>query len=98
MIEDIHSDGTKLILWQIPVSKHLEKGVTDEQNALDKQYMIDKGYCVRNGDGSPYKVKPWWFTDSLVIDFTSAEAGTWWMDKRKYLIDEGGLWVASSDA
>ena len=88
MIEDIHSDDTRLILWQIPVSKHLEEGVTCEQNARDKQYMIDKGYCVLNEDGSPYKVKPWWFTDSLVIDFTNPEAAEWWMDKRKYLIDE----------
>lgn len=88
MADDIHSDDTKLILWQIPVSKHLEEGVRCRQNELDKQYMIDKGYCVRNEDGSPYEVKPWWFTDSLVIDFTSPEASQWWMDKRAYLIDE----------
>lgn len=91
MINDIHSDGTKLILWQIPVSKKLEPGVTCEQNAKDKQYMIDKGYCVKNEDGSPYLVKPWWFTDSLVVDFTSEEATEWWMKKREYLIDELGI-------
>jgi alpha-D-xyloside xylohydrolase len=88
MADDIHSNDTKLILWQIPVSKHLEEGVTCRQNELDKQFMIDKGYCVRNEDGTPYKVKPWWFTDSLVIDFTNPEASQWWMDKRRYLIDE----------
>ncbi|MDC7234293.1 MAG: glycoside hydrolase family 31 protein [Spirochaetales bacterium] len=88
MVEDIHKDGTKLILWQIPVSKHLEDGVKCRQNEVDKQYMVDKGYCVKNQDGSPYTVKPWWFTHSLVIDFTNPEATDWWMDKRRYLIDE----------
>lgn len=91
MIDDIHSDETKIILWQIPVSKKLEPGVTCEQNAQDKQYMIDKGYCVKNEDGSPYLVKPWWFTDSLVVDFTSKEATDWWMKKREYLIDDLGI-------
>jgi alpha-glucosidase (family GH31 glycosyl hydrolase) len=91
MSEDIHSDDTKLILWQIPVLKKLEEDVTCEQNARDRQYMIEKNFCVMDGNGRPYKVKPWWFTGSLVIDFTSKEATEWWLRKREYLIDEMGI-------
>lgn len=91
MIEDIHRDGTKLILWQIPVLRHLEENVVCEQNANDRECMIKNKYCVEDESGNPYLVKPWWFTDSLVIDFTSTEATEWWLKKREYLIDELGI-------
>lgn len=91
MIDEIHRDDTKLILWQIPVLKKLEGGVICEQNAMDLQYLIDKKYCVMDGSGKPYKVKPWWFKGSLVIDFTNKVATEWWLKKREYLIDDLGI-------
>ncbi len=91
MVEEIHRDNTKLVLWQIPVLKKLEEGISCEQNAMDLQYMIDKNYCVLDGTDKPYKVKPWWFAGSLVIDFTNSEATKWWLKKREYLIDDLGI-------
>lgn len=88
MIKDIHRDGTRLILWQIPVLKKLEENVTCEQNDNDLRYMIEKKYCVMDGNDEPYQVKPWWFTGSPVIDFTNEEATEWWLKKREYLIDD----------
>lgn len=36
----------------------------------------------------PYRMPEGWFTDSLLMDYTSEEACEWWMKKRQYLVDE----------
>jgi len=96
MIDDLHKGGIRLVLWQIPVLKRLkpdqlEATVSQLQLAADEEYMIKKGFCVQNLDGSPYRVRPLWFHDSLLLDVTNPEAVQWWMSKRTYLLEELGV-------
>ncbi|WP_163539853.1 TIM-barrel domain-containing protein [Gracilibacillus sp. YIM 98692] len=88
MVQDLHDNHLKLILWQIPIQKYLNK----QQHPLkdqDEQYMIDQGYVVKNPDGTPYRIPENWFTNSLIMDFTNEEAKQWWFAKRQYLLDIG---------
>jgi len=93
MAEHLHDQGLKLILWQIPVLKHLfprdlERYGPNEQHDRDEAYMIEQGYCVKTADGEPYRVPPIWFAQSLVWDVTHQEGVNWWLSKRQYLLDE----------
>lgn len=90
MIEELHHLGIHLVLWQIPVMKHLE-GEQHTQHDLDEAYMLHQGYHVRWPDGAPYRVRPFWFHDSLLLDTTNPAAVDWWMAKRAYLLDELGV-------
>lgn len=96
MSDQLHEVGLKLILWQIPVLKHLfpediEQYGQNPQHDLDEVFMIEKGYCVHDEDGNPYRVPPIWFANSLVLDVTNPEAVNWWLSKRQYLLDEIGI-------
>jgi len=86
MIRELHENGLHILLWQIPVCKHSERG--HHQSMLDQEHMIENGYCVHDQFGMPYQVKPPWFEGSLVLDFTNKAASDWWMSKRAYLLDE----------
>ena len=86
MIDELHREGIRVLLWQIPILKHLERAQTQNRNDLD--HMVSSGYAVKTDQGTPYRVRPWWFTDGHVIDFTNPEAAAWWMSKRQYLLDE----------
>lgn len=88
MIDYIHDNKMKLLLWQIPVQKYLNKQ-SHPLKDLDEEYMIEKGYVVKNPDGTPYRIPEGWFTGSLIIDFSNEEARDWWFRKRQYLIDIG---------
>lgn len=89
MIDEFHERGVRVLLWQIPVQKKLD--VPHSQHDADEEHMIEQGYAIRNGDGSPYRNKGWWFTDGLVLDVTYREACDWWFSKRQYLFDELGI-------
>lgn len=89
MIEKLHSQGIKLVLWQIPVVK-----ATDDENPqhrLDEEYVKSNGLCAMDEQGEPYKVRPGWFRDSLLADFTNPETAPWWMSRREYLLKEMGV-------
>ena len=88
MVEDLHNENLKLILWQIPIQKYLNKQHHPLKDQ-DERYMIDKGYVVTNKDGTPYRIPENWFTNSLIMDFSHEEGRTWWFQKRQYLIDLG---------
>lgn len=90
MVQDLHDNGLKCVLWQWPGVKHL-KGIQHLQKDSDEAYMIEKGYCVHNQDGSVYRKPEGWFKDCLILDFTNEEAKKWWFGKRKYLVDEIGI-------
>lgn len=90
MIDELHRQGIRLLLWQNPVQKNLG-GEQHAQQDIDEAYMLEKGYCLRWPDGSPYRVRPFWFHDSLLLDFTNPAAVDWWMSKRAYLLDELGV-------
>lgn len=93
MIDELHNHGIRLVLWQIPAYKRkFEPDQTpDEQHAIDGAYMIKKGYAARNADGTPYEIRSPWFGRGYLPDFTSPQATAWWMDKRRYLVEEMGV-------
>lgn len=86
----VNENGLKLVLWQIPVVKY-ERSPHCEQLDLDTEYAINQGLCVKNADGSPYRITEMWFGNSLIPDFTNPETLRWWFDKRKYLVSELGV-------
>ncbi|WP_315079079.1 TIM-barrel domain-containing protein [uncultured Clostridium sp.] len=90
LVEYLHDNELKCILWQIPIIKYMN-GLHHLQKDNDENYMINNGYCVKNEDGTPYRMPEGWFTDSILFDYTSEEASNWWFDKRKYLIDDIGI-------
>jgi len=89
MIDFIHKNNLKFILWQIPTIKHLREGEENKQHAQDELYAMEKGFCVTNEDGTPYRITGGgWFANSLLIDFSNPEAKEWWFSKRRYLIED----------
>lgn len=90
MVDYIHSNGMKLVLWQVPVIKYV-KDTDNEQHIADEEYVIKAGFCVSNNDGSPYRIPDNWFSGSLIPDFTSPAAVDWWFKKRRYLIKDLGV-------
>lgn len=89
MVEAIHRQGMRVLLWQIPVQKYLDE--PHRQKDLDETYMIEKGYCVREKEGSPYRISGLWFKRGLVVDFTNPQTAEWWLSKREYLPKEVGI-------
>ncbi|MDF2733076.1 MAG: putative glycosidase [Desertimonas sp.] len=89
MVDRLHELGVKVLLWQIPLVP------TDRdpagQVAVDAATMIERGYCVRDGDGLPYRNRGWWFPGALLVDWTNSEAAEWWLSKRRYMLDEVGI-------
>ncbi|MDD4310939.1 MAG: glycoside hydrolase family 31 protein [Eubacteriales bacterium] len=89
MIERMHRMGIKLVLWQIPALKQLEKGEVCPQHDRDDAYALEQGFVVENADGTPYRIPRQWFIGAHVPDFTVPELCSWWMEKRRYLLEMG---------
>ena len=88
MVGKIHADGLKLLLWQPPIQKYMD-GIPHAQRDLDEQTMLERGYAVMRQNGEAYRVPPFeWFKNSSVPDFTNPAARRWWLEKRRYLLDE----------
>ncbi|KRF28110.1 TIM-barrel domain-containing protein [Paenibacillus sp. Soil787] len=90
MVEELHEQGLKVLLWQIPIHKHMY-GVAHGQRDQDEITLLEQGYCVKTADGEPYTLPYNWFKDCHIIDFTNPEAAKWWFNKRQYLADEIGV-------
>ena len=90
LMDDLHAEGLRVILWQIPVIKHVTS-LLHRQKRADETHAIANNYVIRNADGSPYRLPEGWFKDGLLIDFTNPDARRWWFDKRAYLRDELGV-------
>ncbi len=86
LIDFIHSNDMKILLWQIPIEKYLNK--PHPQKDADESYMIEKGFCAKESDGNPYRIPGRWFNNGLLIDFTNKEAKEWWLSKRRYLLED----------
>jgi alpha-glucosidase (family GH31 glycosyl hydrolase) len=87
MVQTLHDNGLKLVLWQIPVLKYTPDPYTQKDN--DEQYMIQQNYAVSDGHGGQYRIPDsGWFGNSLLLDFTNPAAVNWWMSKRSYLFDD----------
>lgn len=89
MIDELHRLGIWLVLWQIPVLKKIDQ--PHPQHDADSAYALSHDFCISEADGSPYKVRPFWFHDSLLWDPSNPESAKWWMDKRAYLLEEMGV-------
>ncbi|TAH75063.1 MAG: hypothetical protein EWM47_00720, partial [Anaerolineaceae bacterium] len=90
MINKLHENNVKVLLWQIPVLKHSASATI--QSLRDQDYAIKQGYVLKNKDKSPYRLPDGtWFGNSLLVDFTSREATEWFMSKRQYLLKELGI-------
>lgn len=87
MAKTLRDSGLHLVLWQIPVIKPAAQS-DSAQLRQDEREAVEKGYCVRNADGTPYRIPDRWFAGSLLLDFTNSEAVNWWLEKRAYLCDE----------
>jgi alpha-glucosidase (family GH31 glycosyl hydrolase) len=86
LVDDLHERGAKVVLWQIPLA-----GSHPGQAAADVDTMVERAYCVADADGAPYRNPGGWFRDALLLDFTNDEATRWWLEKRRYLVEEVGV-------
>jgi alpha-glucosidase (family GH31 glycosyl hydrolase) len=89
MVDELHSRGIKLLLWQIPLLK--ARPAPGSQAASDQEVMVKRSYAVRQAEGRPYRNRGWWFPGALMPDFTSVAAREWWLAKRRYLVNELGV-------
>lgn len=89
MIDRLHEENIRLVLWQIPVWK-AQEGAYSPQLALDREYAVSNRLCVMNQDGTPYEIPEGnWFAGSMIPDFTKEETRAFWFGKRQYLSDMG---------
>jgi alpha-glucosidase (family GH31 glycosyl hydrolase) len=89
MVDWLHENGIKILLWQIPVMKILEQ--PHPQHEADRAYFEQEGLGVKEADGSLHKVRPFWFRGGYLWDVTNPAARDWWLSKRAYLMDEIGI-------
>ena len=90
MIQTLKEKGIHTVLWQIPVLKKMEKGKSHPVLKEDSEYAIKRDLCVKNQDGSLYRIpEEHWFSGSLLPDFSKKETRDWWFSKRQYLLDMG---------
>jgi alpha-glucosidase (family GH31 glycosyl hydrolase) len=87
MVDELHSRGIKVILWQIPLLKtaRTEDGL-HRQVLAEGEAMIREGHAVREADGTAYLNRGWWFPKSLMPDLSTQPARDWWTEKRRYLV------------
>lgn len=93
LVEWLHEQGVRVLLWQIPV---LPVEVPDDRHgarqlAHDRRALVRHDFAVREVDGTPYHNRGWWFPGGLLPDFTSPDATRWWVDKRRWLVEELGI-------
>ncbi len=93
MIDRMHEDGVKVLLWQIPLIKM--RPHPQGQTRFDADAAIREGYLIeeRTPDGKlrPYRNRGWWFPLALMPDLTDQRAADWWASKRRYLVEEMGV-------
>jgi alpha-glucosidase (family GH31 glycosyl hydrolase) len=85
----LHEQGVRVLLWQVPLLK--TRPAPEGQARADRDVMVDRGFGVRDGEGRPYRNRGWWFPGALLPDWTNSEAKWWWLDKRRYLLEEVGI-------
>ncbi len=90
MVEALHRNDIKCLLWQIPVLKYSTEATA--QSVRDQIYAETQGYVLQYEDGSTYRLPGGtWFGNSLLLDFTNEEAVSWFLEKRRYLLEDIGI-------
>lgn len=89
MVDQLHARDVKVVLWQIPLQK--TRPHPAGQAKADAATMVERGYGVKESDGRPYRNRGWWFPLALMPDFTNSEAKSWWLEKRRYLVEDVGV-------
>lgn len=89
MTDQLHAQGIRLVLWQLPVLKVLDQ--PHAQHEADRAYFEQSGFGVQEADGSLYRVRPFWFRNGYLWDVTNPAACAWWLNKRAYLLDDLGI-------
>jgi alpha-glucosidase (family GH31 glycosyl hydrolase) len=89
MVDWLHDNGSKLLLWQIPALKATE--APHPQQDADRAYFEQSGFGVHEADGSLHKIRPFWFRGGYLWDVTNPAERDWWLSKRAYLLDEIGI-------
>lgn len=90
MVQQLHENGIRCILWQIPVLKYDVQMTA--QSMRDQIYAAEQGYVLQTEDGGAYRLPAGtWFGNSLLLDFTDRKAADWFLEKRRYLIEDIGI-------
>jgi 1,3-alpha-isomaltosidase len=89
LVDWLHELDIRLLLWQVPLLP--ARASRAGQARADRDTMVARGYGVREADGRPYRNRGWWFPRALMPDWTNPEAAAWWLEKRRYLVEEVGI-------
>lgn len=90
MVDALHENGIRCLLWQIPVLKYAADATV--QSMRDQNYAAGQGYVLQYTNGSIYRLPSGtWFGNSLLIDFTNKDASDWFLEKRRYLLEDIGI-------
>ncbi len=92
LIEKIHGENMKLLLWLVPIyaqGNDLETDCNVAQCLSDNEYAKAQGDCVANADGTPYLIPHTWCIGSMIPDFTNPEAKARYLDRFSYLMTIG---------
>jgi 1,3-alpha-isomaltosidase len=90
MIDGLHDQDIKLVLWQIPLLGHAATDLTAETTA-EVQYLEARQFAIREADGSAYRNRGWWFPQALMPDFTQPQGRSWWQDRHRWLVRDLGV-------
>ncbi len=90
MIDELHQDGIRLILWQCPVVKAVPEDEPFNHRHDRECRMVEEEEMVIKGAQGPYRI-PYgnWFGGSMIPDFTKQATLDWWFGNRQYLLDIG---------
>ncbi len=89
MIDELHRRGIRVVLWQAPLLPRRAEPVGQARN--DREAALGRGYVVRHADGRPFLNRGDWFRHALVLDFSNPAARRWWLEKRRYLVEDLGV-------
>lgn len=85
----LHERGIRVLLWQVPLLK--TRPAPRGQARADRDAMLERGFAVQVAGGGAYRNRGWWFPGALLPDWTNPAAKSWWLAKRRYLVEEVGI-------